>query len=282
MRFYIVDDHKQVIRMLESIIEDEQLGEIVGSSIDSTEALNAIKALQPDVVIIDFLMPDRDGTQVVVEIKKTLPDTQFIMLSQVSAKNLIEKAYRAGISFFISKPVNRLEVSRVIRQVMEQLTLNRKFSALQNLLTTDLPHDAIIQTPIRREELQIELIKQVMSKIGILGESGAQDILQLCQYYLDNQHSTNDVKINDVCVILSEQPKAMEQRLRRAINRGLVNLANLGIEDYMNDVFVKYASTLYDFESIKAEMDYIRKKRTSGGKISVKKFLDNLMIIREH
>jgi two-component system response regulator YcbB len=282
MRFYIVDDHKQVIRMLESIIEDEQLGEIVGSSIDSTEALNAIKALQPDVVIIDFLMPDRDGTQVVVEIKKTLPDTQFIMLSQVSAKNLIEKAYRAGISFFISKPVNRLEVSRVIRQVMEQLTLNRKFSALQNLLTTDLPHDAIIQTPIRREELQIELIKQVMSKIGILGESGAQDILQLCQYYLDNQHSTNDVKINDVCVILSEQPKAMEQRLRRAINRGLVNLANLGIEDYMNDVFVRYASTLYDFESIKAEMDYIRKKRTSGGKISVKKFLDNLMIIREH
>jgi two-component system response regulator YcbB len=71
----------------------------------------------------------------------------------------------------------------------------------------------------------------------------------------------------------------MEQRLRRAINRGLINLANVGIEDYMNENFMRFSSTLYDFENVKAEMDFIRGKRDSGGKISVRKFIDNLILM---
>ncbi len=73
----------------------------------------------------------------------------------------------------------------------------------------------------------------------------------------------------------------MEQRIRRAINKGLVNLANLGIEDYMNENFIRFSSTLYDFENVKAEMDYIRGKRNGGGKISVRKFIDNLLLHKD-
>ena len=65
----------------------------------------------------------------------------------------------------------------------------------------------------------------------------------------------------------------MEQRVRRAATAGLVNLANLGIEDYGNDAFTEYAGTLYHFEQVRREMDCIRGRISTHGRVSVKKFL---------
>jgi len=80
---------------------------------------------------------------------------------------------------------------------------------------------------------------------------------------------------------LSDNPKAMEQRIRRTINKGLSNVANLGIEDYLNETFVNYSNTLFDFDQVRLEMECVRGKKTSGGKINIKKFLDNLLLIAE-
>jgi len=52
----------------------------------------------------------------------------------------------------------------------------------------------------------------------------------------------------------------------------------LGIEDFMNETFTAYSSTLFPFEEIRAEMDHIRGKRRYGGKVSIKKFIDSLML----
>ena len=73
----------------------------------------------------------------------------------------------------------------------------------------------------------------------------------------------------------------MEQRIRRAIAQGMSNLAHLGIEDFMNDTFTRYSGSLFTIEEIKAEMDFVRGKRTRGGKVSVKKFIDGLLIFTE-
>ena len=60
------------------------------------------------------------------------------------------------------------------------------------------------------------------------------------------------------------------------------NLAHLGIEDFMNETFSTYSGTLFPFEEIRAEMDFIRGKRKYGGKISIKKFIDSLTVAAEH
>ncbi len=76
-------------------------------------------------------------------------------------------------------------------------------------------------------------------------------------------------------------PKIMKQRIRRSVYSGLANVAHSGIEDYMNDYFVKYSGSLYDFENVKAEMDHIRGKRKSGGKVNLEKFIENLILQSE-
>ncbi len=69
----------------------------------------------------------------------------------------------------------------------------------------------------------------------------------------------------------------MEQRIRRTATIGMINLANLGIEDYMNEVFTEYSNGLYNFEQIKIEMDYIRGKSSKRGKVNLKKFIDGMV-----
>lgn len=278
MKFFIVDDHVQIIRVLENIIEDHELGEVVGYALDGIEAVDDILLKKPDIVLIDFLMPGFDGPKVVEMIKDQVPAVKFIMISQVATKSLIEKAYGSGIEFFIAKPINHIEVLRVIGNVQERIEMQRKFDVLKHLFQDDQPTSHFAMDS---EEQELNKIRIIFSKIGIMGEKGGEDILTICKYMIEYGKRSHLLKINDICLELSDNPKAMEQRIRRAINKGLVNLANLGIEDYMNDTFMRFSSTLYDFESVKAEMDFIRGQRSSGGKISVKKFIDNLLLHKD-
>lgn len=76
-----------------------------------------------------------------------------------------------------------------------------------------------------------------------------------------------------MCEAVSDSPKNMEQRIRRTIAAGMSNIAHMGIEDFMNETYTLYSGTLFSFEDVKAEMDYLRGKRSSGGKVSIKKLL---------
>lgn len=275
MKFYLVDDDLMVIKILENIIEEQKLGDVIGYSTDSTECVNEILIKKPDIVLVDMLMPQKDGSMLVSEIKSKNSEIKFIMISQITTKNLISKAYNAGIEFFINKPINKIEVTNVVQKLMDTIEMEKKFKIIEGMFGAAQP-----QTGGQQKD-QLYNIRHVFSKLGIMGEKGSEDIIKICEYMLRNNIRSFDFKVRDICETLSDNPKAMEQRLRRAINKGLINIANVGIEDYMNDTFMRYSNSIYDFENVKAEMDYIRGKRKSGGKISVKRFIDNLILMSE-
>lgn len=86
MKILIIEDDNNVIRLLERIIEDRELGQLIGYANDGTSGLNEISRLKPDIVLVDLLMPGKDGISLVKEAKGMYPDVFFIMISQVSSK----------------------------------------------------------------------------------------------------------------------------------------------------------------------------------------------------
>ncbi|MBN2899168.1 MAG: DNA-binding domain-containing protein [Clostridia bacterium] len=275
MKFYLVDDDLMVIKILENIIEEQRLGDVIGYSTDSTECINEILIKKPNIVLVDMLMPQKDGSMLVSEIKSKNEEIKFIMISQITTKNLISKAYSAGIEFFINKPINKIEVTNVIQKLADTIKMEKKFKIIEEMFVSAGGNNGTTQKD------QLYNIRHVFSKLGIMGEKGSEDVVKICEYMLRNNIKSFDFKVRDICEKLSDNPKAMEQRLRRAINKGLINIANVGIEDYMNETFMRYSNSIYDFENVKAEMDYIRGKRKTGGKISVKRFIDNLILMSE-
>ncbi len=280
MKIYIVEDDINVINILGKIIEDRNLGNLIGFSRDGMTGEREILELNPDIVLVDLLMPGKDGINLVKEIKNLRPSIQFIMISQVSSKDMIGKAYEYGVEYYISKPINALEIDNVIKKVTERINMERAIGEIQRLVNIS----NIDSEKVSDNEKDIEIkINKIMQKIGIIGEVGSQDIVDVVSYLIKNNKTMNDFTITELLSKFTDQTKSMEQRIRRTAAVGLTNLANIGIEDYMNEIFVEYSNGLYSFEQVKIDMDYIRGKSNRRGGVNLKKFIDGMVFysIRE-
>lgn len=277
MRIYIVEDDISVINILEDIIENYDLGEICGDCGGDVPDISHILRCQPDVVLVDFLMPVMDGVQLVSEIKKYNSNIKFIMISQVSAKDLIAKAYSAGIDFFISKPINLIEVQTILKNVSQQIENEKMLENIRKMFNSPSPTPAAPQHQPAESEYAKKL-RIILSRVGMSGEKGSEDIIRICMHLKDNSISVNSISVGQMCEAVSDSPKSMEQRIRRAIAAGMNNIAHMGIEDFMNDTFMAFSATLFSFEDVRTEMDFIRGKSKYNGKVSIKKFIDGLML----
>ncbi len=114
-----------------------------------------------------------------------------------------------------------------------------------------------------------------MNKLGILGESGCEDIIKSIEFIIEN-NSKDTYTLKELFKEISDKPKSIEQRIRRTAFVALNNIANLGLEDYMNDIFVEFSNSIFSFEEVKKEMDYIRGKSSEKGSVNVKKFLQGI------
>lgn len=277
MRIYIVEDDISVINILEDIIENYDLGEICGDCGGDIPDISHILRCQPDVVLVDFLMPVMDGVQLVSEIRKYNSNIKFIMISQVSSKDLIAKAYSAGINFFISKPINLIEVQTILKNISQQIENEKMLENIRKMFIS--PAAASPAAPQQPAESEYsKKLRIILSRVGMSGEKGSEDIIRICMHLKDNAISINSISVGQMCEAVSDSPKSMEQRIRRAIAAGMNNIAHMGIEDFMNDTFMAFSATLFSFEDVRTEMDFIRGKSKYNGKVSIKKFIDGLML----
>lgn len=280
MDIYIVEDDLSVINILEDIIESHDLGNVCGNSGGRVVEAKEVMALNPEVILLDFLMPGKDGIQFVKELREAGSHAKCIMISQVSSKELIGKAYTAGVDFFISKPINFIEVKSVIANVSRQIQSEKTLLNIKKMFMAEM-RDPQPEKKEEKDNKKLRKQQYILNQLGMSGEKGSGDLLKICGYLCENQIPISQVNIGQLCEILSDNPKNMEQRIRRAIAVGMSNLAHLGIEDFMNETFTSYSGSLFPFEEIRAEMDYIRGKRKYGGKVSIKKFIDSLMVFAE-
>ncbi|ADK15860.1 Stage 0 sporulation protein A [Clostridium ljungdahlii DSM 13528] len=274
MRFYVVDDDISIVRILTMIIEEDGNFEVVGSSCNSEDAFNDILLFKPDIVLVDLLMPEMDGNVLVRKLKSLDSSICFIMISQVLDSDLRAESYEAGIEFFINKPINKIEVKKVISKVTERVEMENMLSNIKKMLKTSNKSKKVDKT----ENENLVKVKHILGMLGMLGEKGTNDIIKVSLYLMKNNRNFVECNLDDLKNYLGDNAQVVKQRIRRAIKVGFTNTANMGIEDYADDTFHTYANTLFDFTNVKAEMDYINHKRKTGGKVSVNKFFEGLVL----
>lgn len=298
MNFYIVDDDEVHRSMLAQIIEDEDLGDIIGEADDGLMIEKNLMILKyVDILFIDLLMPVCDGIETIRRLKGEFSG-KIIMISQVESKELIGEAYSLGVEYYISKPINRIEVLSVIRKVMERIQLEKSISeirkSLNNVLNLQQPKQETVN--VLKKTSIVTAGEFLLSELGILGESGSKDLLDILQY-LDQyeQYHTFEqfpplkkifVQITlkklgtpAAQIDIQREVKASEQRVRRAIFQSLNHLASLGLSDFSNAKFENYASKFFDFTIVRKKMTELQKNpkaTASSTRINTKKFIQVL------
>lgn len=291
--FIVIDDDRTVRRVLTKIIEQYSLGDICAEADNGLLGEELILRHKPDIVIIDILLPYQDGMSIIKKVKSMNIKSVFIMLSQVSDKDMIAKAYELGIEFFISKPINVIEVVNVIKKVGEYLTIKKTFEAIESTVM-NLGRKSEIGTD-RKPDIIKRMLNQIMVDLGILGDLGSRDIMNICTMLYENPEygdTLEEIQLSNLLKLLQNKYssegrasksdlKAIEMRIRRTVAKAMKNIAAMGIEDFSNDKFVLYSSSLFDYVEVKAEMDYIRGKAKYGGKVNIKSFIKRLLVMLE-
>jgi DNA-binding NarL/FixJ family response regulator len=116
-RVVIADDHAVVRAGLRLLLESQSDMEVAGEAADATEALAQVRALKPDVILLDITMGGGGGLKAQEQIAKAVPETKVLILSMHSDPAFVRTAMLAGAAGYVSKKTAHTELLKALRTI---------------------------------------------------------------------------------------------------------------------------------------------------------------------
>jgi NarL family two-component system response regulator LiaR len=117
IRILAADDHAVVREGLRALIDTEPGMALVGEASDGVEAVSKAQAVQPDVVLLDLVMPRKSGIEAIGEIRRAAPDARILVLTSFAEDDKVFPAIKAGAQGYLLKDASPGELLRAIREV---------------------------------------------------------------------------------------------------------------------------------------------------------------------
>ena len=166
----IVDDNPMILNTLDEVISSEAGLSVIGRADNGKDAIDVIKDTQPDVVLLDLVMPQMDGITVVENIKKKtsmLKNPAFIILSAVGGEQMTEEAFQAGANYFLMKPFDKDILVNKIRRIGKRPVRPVPGKVLEAPLKAATPEEAAMnREEYMKEHLETDITK-MLHELGI-------------------------------------------------------------------------------------------------------------------
>jgi NarL family two-component system response regulator LiaR len=182
IRVLIVDDHAVVREGLRTFLELQDGIDVVGEAGDGIEALERAARLEPDVILMDLVMPRLDGVAAMRKLRERSPDSRVIVLTSFLDDNRLMPALQAGAAGYLLKDVEPAELARAVRTAGSDRAMIDPTVAARLLQTLSEPGPSIrrggaaadpVSSLTRREREVLELVaagrsnKRIALELGI-------------------------------------------------------------------------------------------------------------------
>lgn len=146
IRVLIADDHTLIRDGLRALIELQPGLKLAGEAVDGPAAVALSLALQPDIILLDLVMPGQDGLSVIAEIKEYLPEARILILSGSSSEAQILAALKAGALGYLQKDAPHEQLLEAIQEVAQ----GRPFLASPLAIKALAGHARPVSLPLSR------------------------------------------------------------------------------------------------------------------------------------
>lgn len=117
-RVLVVDDNEVVRRALKGVISHDEGLLVIGEASSGTSALESIKALQPDLVCLDIMLPGVDGLTVLRQVRQEYPAMRVVLITGQATAEVVAQARELGAHGFVVKPFNAAKVLKTIHAAL--------------------------------------------------------------------------------------------------------------------------------------------------------------------
>ncbi|MCK4379899.1 MAG: response regulator [Candidatus Lokiarchaeota archaeon] len=122
----IVDDAQFTRNMLKNIINKIEQIEVIGEASNGVEAISLYKKLNPDLVTMDLVMPEKGGIEATEEIMKINSKAMIVVVSALGQEALVLEAAKKGAKDFIQKPFKTEQILEVMDRILKNKTAEKK------------------------------------------------------------------------------------------------------------------------------------------------------------
>jgi len=165
IRVLVVDDHPIVQQGLSGLITARYGMTIVGQAKDGNEAVDKTRTLQPDVILMDLVMPGKGGLETIVEIRQENPQARILVLTSFGEDDRVSAAIKAGASGYLMKDSSPDELLHAIREVAKGNLFLPQDIALK--LRNDLQNPQEIPSPeLTLTKRELEVLKFVVQGLS--------------------------------------------------------------------------------------------------------------------
>ncbi len=118
VRIMIADDHELIILGLKSVIQMNPEWEVISAVQTGVQCINALSVRECDLLLVDYVLPDMTGIEIIEKVKPRYPDLKFMIISASFDRRLLEKVKEAGINGYLNKAEIGSTVAYAINEVL--------------------------------------------------------------------------------------------------------------------------------------------------------------------
>ena len=214
LKIVIADDNKRMVDVIKEVINGEPQLDVVGTATNGEDTVDVIKKTQPDIVLLDIIMPQIDGLTVMQRIREDndCVNPAFIVISAVGREAVTEDAFNMGATYYVMKPFdNNMLIVNIKKSVNDSIPHNKHI--LENEIT-GMIHEIGVPAHIKGYQYLRESITLAVNDPDII-------------------NSITKVLYPTIAKKFDTTPSRVERAIRHAIEVAW----NRGNPDILNDLF---------------------------------------------
>lgn len=228
LKIVIADDNKRMVDVIKEVINGEPQLDVVGTATNGEDTVDVIKKTQPDIVLLDIIMPQIDGLTVMQRIREDndCVNPAFIVISAVGREAVTEDAFNMGATYYVMKPFdNNMLIDRI-----------KYIGGIINIKAVNIKKSVNDSIPHNKHILENEIT-------GMIHEIGVPAHIKGYQYLRESiTLAVNDPDIiNSITKVLyptiAKKFDTTPSRVERAIRHAIEVAWNRGNPDILNDLF---------------------------------------------
>lgn len=246
IRVLLADDNREFVEVLKEYITRQEDMQLVGIAYHGNEALDLIYREQPDLVVLDIIMPHLDGLGVLEKIQSDIQKPHVIILTAFGQESMTQRAVQLGADYFILKPFDLETLGKRIRQLQGTEPISNlnpsllgAFSAgntgIASLISNTNSNSTLV-SPNNTRNLEVEVTRMI-HQMGVPAHVKGYQYLRDAIVSVVQEVSLLGAVTKELYPMIADKYNTTPSRVERAIRHAIELAWDRGNIDFMNRFF---------------------------------------------